>query len=145
MQQRTQQRMTQMIKDVNKTVDKPGTDGTTVPAAEQGKSTVLTSDSDVADVVNSGSNGDDKVVLEGADDGSGTSGQTGGSSYAAVVTIPGAGAVQVPVPTNGLKGAEPGGSGRFQTATKNVVKGSATVSALCGVRRVNKRSMKVIS
>ena len=121
-----------------------GTDGTTVPAAEQGKSTVLTSDSGVADVVNSVSNADDKVVPEGADDGSGTSGQTSGSSYAAVVTIQGAGAVQVPVPTNGLKGAKPGGSGRFQTATNNVVKGSATVSALRGVRRVNKRSVKVI-
>ena len=141
MEQRTQQRMTQMMKEANKTVDKPGTDGTTVPAAEQGKSTVLTSDSGVADVVNS----DDKVVPEGADDGSGTSGQTSGSSYAAVVTIPGAGAVQVPVPTNGLKGTEPGGSFRFQTATKNVVKGSATVSALRGVRRINKRSMKMIS
>ena len=136
--------MTQMMKDANKTGDKPGTDGTTVPAAEQGKSTVLTSDSGVADVVNSVSNADDKVVPEGADDGSGTSGQTSGSSYAAVVTIQGAGAVQVPVPTNGLKGAEPGGSGRCQTATKNVVKGSATVSALRGVRRVNKRSVKVI-
>ena len=102
LEQRTQQRMTQMMKDPNKKEDKPGADGTTVPAAEQGKSTVLTSDSGVAGVVDSGSNGDDKVVPEGAGDESGTSGQTGGSSYAAVVTIPGAGAVQIPVPTNGL-------------------------------------------
>ena len=111
LEQRTEQRMAQMMKDAIKTADKPGTDGTTVPAAEQGKSAVLTSDSGVADVVDTGSNGDDKVVPEGAGDGIGTSGQTGGSSYAAVVTIPGAGAVQIPVPTNGLKGAEPGGSG----------------------------------
>ena len=95
LEQRTQQRMTQMMKDANKSEDKPGTDGTTVPAAEQGKSTVLTSDSGVADVVDSGSNGDDKVVPEGAGDGSGTSGQTGSSSYDAVVTTPRAGAVQI--------------------------------------------------
>ena len=123
-----------MMKDANKTADKPGTVGRIVPVAEQGKFTVLTSDSGVTDVVDSGSNNDDKVVLEEADDGSSTSGQTGGFSYAAVVTIPGAGAVQIPVQTNGLKGAEPGGGGRFQTATRNVVKGSATCSALRGVR-----------
>ena len=143
LEQRTQQRMTQMMKDANKTADKPGTDGTTVPAAEQGRSTALTSDSGVADVVDSGSNGDDKVVPEGAGDGGGTCGQTGGSSYAAMVNIPGAGAVQIPVLTNGLKGSEPGGGGKFQTATRNVVKGSATGSALRGVRKVNKRSVKV--
>ena len=84
LEQRTQQRMAQMMKDVNATGDK-----------------------------------------EGTGDGSGTSGQTGGGSYAAVVNIPGAGAVQIPVQTNGLKGAEPGGGGggRFQATTRNVVKG----------------------
>ena len=134
LEQRTQQRMTQMMKEANKRQ---------INLVQTEQSTVLTSDSGVDDVVDSGSNGDDKVVPEGAGDGSGTSGQTGGSSYDAVVTTHGAGAVQIPVPTNGLKGAEPGGSGRFQTVTRNVVKGSATDSALRGAHRVNKRSVKV--
>ena len=77
LEQRTQQRMTQMMKDANKTADKPGSDGTTVPAAEQGRSTALTSDSGVTDVVDSGSNGDDKVVPEGAGDGGGSCGLRG--------------------------------------------------------------------
>ena len=42
-----------------------------------------------------------------------------------------------------MRVAEPGGGGRFRTATRNVVKGSATGGALRGVRRVNKRSVKV--
>ena len=143
LEQRTEQRMAQMMKDANTTADKHCTDETTDPAAEQGKSTPSNSDGDVVDVGDRGSNGDDKVVPEGAGDGSDTSGQTGSGSYAAVVNIPGAGAVQIPVQTNGLKGAEPGGGGRFRTATRNVVKGSATGGALRGVRRVNKRSVKV--
>ena len=132
LEQRTEQRMAQMMKDDNTTADKHGTDGTTGPAAEQGKSTAPNSDGGVADVGDRGSNGDDKVVPEGAGDGSDTSDQTSGGSYAAVVNIPVAGAVQIPVQTNGLKGAEPGGGGRFQTATRNVVKGSATGGALRG-------------
>ena len=105
LEQMTHQRMAQMMKDDDTTADKPGTDETSGPAAEQGKSTAPTSDGGVADVVDSGSNCGDKVDYEGAGDGSGTSGQTGGVSYAAVVNIPGAGAVQIPVQTNGLKGA----------------------------------------
>ena len=145
LEQRTEQRMAQMMKDANTTADKPGRDGTTGPAAAQGKSTAPNNDGSVTDVGDSGSNDDDKVVSEGAGDGSGTSGQTGGGSYAAVVKIPGAGAVQISVLTNGLKGAEPGGGGggRFRTATRIVVKGSATGGALRGVRRVNKRIVKV--
>ena len=123
LEQMTHQRMAQMMKDDDTTADKPGTDGTSGPAAEQGKSTAPTSDGGVADVVDSGSNCDDKVDYEGAGDGSGTSGQTGGVSYAAVVNIPGAGAVQIPVQTNGLKGAEPGGGGGFRTKTRNFCKG----------------------